>query len=64
MQKVDGRWRVYDVKIENVGLVSNYRSQFNRIIQQSGYAELIKRLKAKEEELKFDDSAASKGKKP
>ena len=64
MQKADDRWRVYDVKIENVGLVANYRSQFNRIIQQSGYADLLKRLKAKEEELKFDDSAASKGKKP
>ena len=64
MQKIDDRWRVYDVKIENVGLVSNYRSQFNRIIQQSGYADLIKRLKAKEEELKFDDSTAGKGKKP
>jgi phospholipid transport system substrate-binding protein len=64
MQKVDDRWRVYDVKIENVGLVSNYRSQFNRIIQQAGYADLLKRLKAKEEELKFDDSTAGKGKKP
>ena len=64
MQKNDDHWRVYDVKIENVGLVSNYRSQFNRIIQQSGYSDLIQRLKTKQEELQFDDAAASKGPKP
>jgi phospholipid transport system substrate-binding protein len=64
MQKVDDRWRVYDVKIENVGLVANYRSQFNRIIQQSGYNDLIQRLKTKQEELQFDEGAAAKGKKP
>jgi len=64
MQKIEDRWRVYDVKIENVGLVSNYRSQFNRIIQQSGYPDLVQRLKTKQAELQFDDSAASKGPKP
>jgi phospholipid transport system substrate-binding protein len=64
MQKVEDRWRVYDVKIENVGLVANYRSQFNRIIQQSGYPDLVQRLKTKQEELQFDDAAASKGPKP
>ena len=64
MQKVDDRWRVYDVKIENVGLVANYRSQFNRIIQQSGYNDLIQRLKTKQEELQFDEGAAGKAKKP
>jgi phospholipid transport system substrate-binding protein len=64
MLKTEDRWRVYDVKIENVGLVSNYRSQFNRIIQQSGYPDLVQRLKTKQEELQFDDAAASKGPKP
>jgi len=63
MQKMADRWRVYDVKIENVGLVSNYRSQFNRIIQQSGYPDLVQRLKTKQEELQFDDST-TKGPKP
>lgn len=64
MQKSGERWRVYDVLIENVSLVGNYRSQFNRIIQQSGYADLIQRLKTKQEELQFDEGAAAKGKKP
>ena len=63
MQKAGDRWRAYDVKIENVGLVANYRAQFNRIIQQSGYPDLVTRLKTKAEELQFDEGAA-KSKKP
>ena len=54
MQKEGDRWRAYDVVIEGVSLVSNYRTQFNRIIQQSGYAELVNKLKAKQEELQFE----------
>jgi phospholipid transport system substrate-binding protein len=46
-----GTWKVYDVVIEGVSLVSNYRSQFSRIIHQSSYAELVRRLKTKVSEL-------------
>ena len=46
-----GDWKVYDVIIEGVSLVSNYRSQFSRIIHESSYAELVKRLKTKVSEL-------------
>jgi phospholipid transport system substrate-binding protein len=60
MQKAGDRWRVYDVLIENVSLVGNYRSQFNRIIQQSGYADLVQRLKTKQEELQFEEGAKGK----
>lgn len=48
----NGKWMVYDVVIEGVSLVSNYRSQFNRIISSSGYAELVKKLQNKSNELK------------
>jgi len=44
-------YKVYDVVIEGVSLVSNYRSQFSRIIHESSYAELVKRLKTKVSEL-------------
>ena len=44
------RWLVYDVSIEGVSLVSNYRTQFNKIIQTSSYAELVKKMKAKQDE--------------
>ena len=42
-----GNWKVYDVTIEGVSLVNNYRSQFSRIISESSYAELVKRLRNK-----------------
>jgi phospholipid transport system substrate-binding protein len=60
MQRAGDRWRVFDVLIENVSLVGNYRSQFNRIIQQSGYADLVQRLKTKQEELQFEEGAKGK----
>lgn len=44
------RWLVYDVVIEGVSLVSNYRSQFSRVISESSYQELVRRLKARVEE--------------
>jgi phospholipid transport system substrate-binding protein len=40
-----GRWLIYDVLIENVSLVGNYRSQFDRIIRTTSYDELVRRLK-------------------
>jgi phospholipid transport system substrate-binding protein len=40
-----GRWLVYDIVVENVSLVANYRSQFDRVIRSSSYEELLKRLK-------------------
>jgi phospholipid transport system substrate-binding protein len=52
MLKQNGKWMVYDVVIEGVSLVSNYRSQFNRIITASGYGELVKKLQTKSSELK------------
>jgi phospholipid transport system substrate-binding protein len=39
------RWRVYDVVIEGVGLVNNYRSQFDGVIRTASYEELLKRLR-------------------
>ena len=44
------RWLIYDILIENVSLVGNYRSQFDRIIRSSSYEELVRRLKTKREE--------------
>ena len=42
------RWLVYDVNIEGISLVSNYRTQFNKIIQSNGYNTLVDRMKAKQ----------------
>ncbi len=50
-----GQWWVYDVVIEGVSLVSNYRSQFNRIIRESGYNDLVQRMRRKLQEEKEID---------
>lgn len=47
MQKGGDRWRAYDVLVEGVSLVANYRTQFNSIINRSSYAGLVKRLEEK-----------------
>jgi phospholipid transport system substrate-binding protein len=44
-------WVVYDVVIEGVSLVSNYRSQFQRVISETSYAELVRRLRTRVEAL-------------
>jgi len=46
----DGRWRVFDVNIEGVSLVGNYRSQFSAIIARSSYADLVAKLKSRQDE--------------
>jgi len=37
-------WKVYDVIIENVSIVNNYRSQFQRILSRSSFAELLQKI--------------------
>jgi phospholipid transport system substrate-binding protein len=41
------RWLIYDVVVEGVSLVGNYRVQFNTIIQTASYGELIRRVRAR-----------------
>jgi phospholipid transport system substrate-binding protein len=48
MHLKDGRWLVYDVIIEGVSLVSNYRTQFNKIVQTESYQALVDKLRSKE----------------
>jgi len=47
MHLKDAQWRVYDVIIEGVSLVSNYRTQFNKIVQTESYDSLVQKLKAR-----------------
>lgn len=47
LHKVDGDWRVYDVVIENISLVNNYRAQFTRLLEKSSFAELLDRIREK-----------------
>ena len=47
MEKTAAGWQVYDVVIEGVSLVKNYRDQFDAIIAKSSYEGLIKEIKAR-----------------
>jgi phospholipid transport system substrate-binding protein len=47
LHKVDGKWKIYDVIAENISLVNNYRSQFNRVIAKSSFDDLLKTMKEK-----------------
>jgi phospholipid transport system substrate-binding protein len=55
MNRKGERWLIYDVVIESVSLISNYRSQFDRIIRQNSYPELVKRLRNHGEMLQEKD---------
>jgi phospholipid transport system substrate-binding protein len=47
LHPVGSDWKVYDIVVENVSVVNNYRSQFNRVLTNSSLDELIKRIKEK-----------------
>ena len=47
MEKTDSGWKVYNVKIEGISLIENYRNTFNTEIQKSGVDGLIKALAEK-----------------
>jgi phospholipid transport system substrate-binding protein len=51
MHQNGGQWRVYDVTVDAISLIENYRNQFNRIINNEGYQKLIADLQAKSEQL-------------
>jgi phospholipid transport system substrate-binding protein len=47
LRRVNSQWKVYDAVVENISIVNNYRSQFDRVISSSSYEELVKRLQEK-----------------
>jgi phospholipid transport system substrate-binding protein len=48
LHSVDKEWRVYDLVIEDISMINNYRSQFNRVIARSSFEELVRMLKEKQ----------------
>ena len=47
LQKTNANWEVYDVIVEGVSLVNNYRTQFSKIIRTSSYQVLVKKMQVK-----------------
>ena len=57
MHNIDARWQVYDLSIDGISLVSNYRAQFNKVIRLDSYDTLVAKLKS--HQLEFSTPAAS-----
>jgi len=57
MHNADARWQVYDLSIDGISLVSNYRAQFNKVIRLESYDTLVGKLKS--HQLEFSTPAAS-----
>jgi len=47
LHSVDSDWKVYDIVVENISIVNNYRAQFNRVLSNTSLDDLIKRMKEK-----------------
>lgn len=47
LHRVDNEWKVYDLMIEGVSLVDNYRSQFDRVIVRSSFENLVRIMQEK-----------------
>ena len=62
LQKASSNWEVYDIIVEGVSLVNNYRTQFSKIIRTSSYQELVKKMQMKLEGEEAGDLGAPKPK--
>jgi len=49
LRQFNSQWKVYDAVVDNISIINNYRSQFDRVISSSSYEELVKRLQGKAE---------------
>jgi phospholipid transport system substrate-binding protein len=54
------RWLAYDVLIEGISLVSNYRTQFDRIMRTASYSELVRRMRAQQAEFSAPGAQSSR----
>ena len=54
----NGQWKVYDVRIENVSMIENYRGQFKDILLKGSAEDLIKRVEEKARDVRNENSAA------
>jgi len=47
-------WKVYDVTVDNISIIANYRNQFNRVINEQGFPKLMADLRAKQQQLGWE----------
>lgn len=51
LEQTGGGWKIYDVTVDNISIIANYRNQFNRVINEQGFPKLMTDLRAKAQQL-------------
>ena len=51
LRDMDGDWKIYDVTVDAISIVANYRNQFNRVINDQGFDKLMVDMRAKQQQL-------------
>jgi len=59
MHQANARWQVYDISMDGISLLSNYRAQFNKVIRVDSYATLVAKLKSHHSEFSQPAGARS-----
>jgi phospholipid transport system substrate-binding protein len=59
MHQANGRWQVYDIGMDGISLLANYRAQFNKVIRIDSYAALVTKLQSHQSEFSQPETARS-----
>ncbi len=51
LREINGNWKIYDVTVDAISIVANYRNQFNRVINDQGFDRLMADMRAKQQQL-------------
>jgi phospholipid transport system substrate-binding protein len=51
LRQIGSDWKIYDVTVDNISIIANYRNQFNRVINDQGFAKLMSDMRSKQQEL-------------
>jgi phospholipid transport system substrate-binding protein len=51
LRELDGDWKIYDVTVDAISIIANYRNQFNRVINDQGFDKLMADMRAKQQQL-------------
>jgi phospholipid transport system substrate-binding protein len=62
MHRAGDHWQVYDLSMDGISLLANYRAQFNKIIRTASFGELVARLKANRAERSAPAASPASGK--
>jgi phospholipid transport system substrate-binding protein len=59
MHSANARWQVYDLSLDGISLISNYRAQFNKVIRTDSYETLVTKLRSHQSEFSAPAAAPS-----